>query len=93
MCTQFYDNLVVVMVTNGFKRLLTPNITCSKLGFCTNPKIVPDNYVRYRSRLLHDKPVRQYARPSELPPMKFAVVADMHIDLKYSQVRERNALS
>ena len=75
------------MGTNLLRRF-SGDILCPEYGFCSNPKILPDDFEKFKKEILKDKPPRIYpdVLNSSTPNIKFAVITDMHVDMGYSQV-------
>ena len=86
VCEHTFDNLHSTLIINIFKRF-EPKILCPKYGFCSNPKIIPDDFEEYKRTILRDKPPRKYVTPQNTTmPIKFVVFNDVHMDPNYTRV-------
>jgi len=84
VCDQLYENVCVLMGKNLLRRF-DGDILCPKLKLCTHPILISDDFNKFRNKILLDKPPRIYTVSSG-KEMRFAVMADLHVDMAYSTV-------
>ena len=70
--------------------VINSNEFCAKYKFCTNFIYKSDSAIKYKARLLsnNSSPIVNYETLATNPnnPLKFLVVADVHIDYAYKEV-------
>lgn len=84
-CEQNFDNVLTIIFPNYLQRI-SPDIMCPKLGMCSTPKIIPDDFTQFKISVLKNKPPRKYPAQTKDNSFQFIVVTDVHVDLAYSVV-------
>ena len=93
VCSQLFDNFSIMTRLNYIRRY-NATIHCSKLGLCSQPRIVKESLEEYQRKVLLDKPPREYPNSvTSENPMKFVVFADVHIDPNYTQTKSTHCNS
>ena len=93
VCLGLFDNFDVTLYLNYVKRY-NATIHCSKLGLCSEPRIVKEGLEEYQRKVLLDKPPREYPQSvTSENPMKFVVFTDVHIDPNYTQTKSTHCNS
>jgi hypothetical protein len=73
-------------------RAINGDEICTKMQICTAAKYVPDSTHAYMSHVLkHNPPFMAYEGVADVKhALRFLVVADIHIDYDYIEVREQS---
>lgn len=84
ICPKMHEGNNIVPIRNAIL-LIDSRVVCPKLGLCAEPRVVPDDFARFKESVLHDKPPRVYPNARD-SGFKYVVATDMHFSLDYTQV-------
>jgi len=93
ICEEFFEHNDFASEKNRLLRF-NGTILCPKLGLCSNPKIVKEDFEEYKRKILADKPPREYPPPTNFTkPLQFLVFTDVHNDPNYTTTRSTKCQS
>lgn len=83
VCQGAVDENSQIAIDSIIQRLLDPEYTCVALGYCSGPDYVYENFTKWVSDVMTNKPSAPVPVPTGKGSFTFAQMSDIHVDIFY----------